>query len=500
MTKFKTYYLYFTVFVTGAAVLIIEILGTRVLAPFYGSTIFVWSSLISVALGFLALGYWLGGLLVDRRPDFKIFYGNVFAAGILLLLAIKLNQPILLLSDKFGLQFGPLIASFILFSLPFLFLGSLTPFAIRLRTYLAEKVGFRSGSIFAIATMGSLIGGLLSGFVLIPILPISQIFYMVSGLLVGVALVGLVLHRSRGRRGATIILVFILVLLGAAFFPFVKDMSRSVTEILYHTNTFYGDIKITGSYSKPCLYVNGSSQTCIDLADPLTPRGLFAKQAVALINLLPEGSRTLLLGLGGGAIMAAAPKHTFIDAVEIDPRVVEFAKEYFGVVSRERQKIFVDDARRFVRKSPTETYDLIIEDIALGAHLPAYIFTKESFQEMKRVLKPGGLLEINLNIGSESESDQFAEALVKTAQAVFTSVDVYSSHPSLFSNLVLYLYDEPSPLSGKAQFYHRYEKITQEQAKVVTDDYNRLEAYYILHAFANLKNARRIGSPILFSN
>lgn len=115
MERIKHYFLYFSVFIMGGAVLVIEILGTRILAPFYGQTIFVWSALISVTLGSLALGYWIGGRTADKHPDSRLFFGSIFIAGALVVIVSKISQFVILWSDGFGLRVGPVIASIFLF-------------------------------------------------------------------------------------------------------------------------------------------------------------------------------------------------------------------------------------------------------------------------------------------------------------------------------------------------------------------------------------------------
>ena len=115
LNKLRTYFLYLTLLVSGGVILVIEIAGARVLAPFYGSTIFVWSSLIAVTLGFLALGYFIGGFFADKYPKGQCFYFIIFLGGAIALLLIKLNQPLLVFSDRFGFKFGPLVATLMLF-------------------------------------------------------------------------------------------------------------------------------------------------------------------------------------------------------------------------------------------------------------------------------------------------------------------------------------------------------------------------------------------------
>jgi len=116
MDKFDKYYLFLTLFITGASILILEILGTRILSPFFGTTLFVWSSLISVTIVFLALGYFLGGKIADKRTEFSLFYTFIFLAAVLIFLIPKFDSLVLVFTDSFGPQLGPLISSLILFS------------------------------------------------------------------------------------------------------------------------------------------------------------------------------------------------------------------------------------------------------------------------------------------------------------------------------------------------------------------------------------------------
>lgn len=175
LSKFKTYFFYLTVFITGAIILIIEIVGSRILAPFYGSTIYVWSSLITSALAALAMGYYLGGKLADKRPDINIMYFIVGLAGILILLIPFYSNPILIWTDVLGTRFGPLAASAALFTPSLFLLGMVSPFAVKLATSKLENVGFRAGSLYALATLGSLFGVLLAGFYLAPNFALNSI-------------------------------------------------------------------------------------------------------------------------------------------------------------------------------------------------------------------------------------------------------------------------------------------------------------------------------------
>ena len=158
--------LYIIVFITGASVMVIELLGTRMIAPFYGASIYVWSSLISVTMIALSTGYFIGGHWADKN---KTGLSLIIAlAGLLTLLIPWATRPILLATDQLGLKAGAFTSALLLFSPSLTFLGMVSPFAIKLATKELDAVGTSSGSIYAVSTVGSVIGTLLLGFFLFP--------------------------------------------------------------------------------------------------------------------------------------------------------------------------------------------------------------------------------------------------------------------------------------------------------------------------------------------
>lgn len=168
LINLKSYFFYFTIFFVGATILIIEIVGTRLFAPFYGSTIYVWSSLITVTLAALSLGYFFGGKLVDKSPNINHIFNLVFIAGILILFIPLYDSWVLLRTDIFGIKFGPLIASFILFTPALFVLGMISPYAVKIKTRSLDLLGSTAGNLYALSTLGALVGGIVAGFYLVP--------------------------------------------------------------------------------------------------------------------------------------------------------------------------------------------------------------------------------------------------------------------------------------------------------------------------------------------
>lgn len=197
MTAFDKYFFYTTVFAVGAVILIIEILGTRILAPFYGSTIYVWSSLITSTLAALSLGYWLGGKVADKKPNMDTLYSLLFLAGLLVLVTRFYSNWALLATDPLGLRFGPLAASALIFIPSLFILGMVSPFAVKLTTNSLDNLGIRAGNIYALATVGSLAGALLAGFYLFIHFTIFSIMNSLGLMLVVLFVIWKLLHFSK---------------------------------------------------------------------------------------------------------------------------------------------------------------------------------------------------------------------------------------------------------------------------------------------------------------
>lgn len=157
-----------TVFATGAAVMVVEILGTRIIGPVFGVSLFVWTALLVVTLASLALGYYAGGVLVDRRPSRSILGYVVVVAGLCLSLVPLLRTTVLSTALEVGPRLGSMVAATLLFAPSLFALGMVGPASIRLITHDLKATGHRAGAVCAVSTAGSVLGSLLTAFVLIP--------------------------------------------------------------------------------------------------------------------------------------------------------------------------------------------------------------------------------------------------------------------------------------------------------------------------------------------
>ena len=197
----------FDVFIAGAIVMALEIAGSRILAPFFGNTIFVWGSLIGVVLAALSLGYFLGGRLSDRSPSFFQFSVILLAAGISILV-MSVASPLILeavFSINLGDRYGPLLATSILLIIPGTLLGMVSPYAVKLSAEKLEKIGGTSGNIYSLSTIGSIFGTFMTVFILIPELGVRSILFALGLTLVAISLLGL----DNFGRGLVVIIILI---------------------------------------------------------------------------------------------------------------------------------------------------------------------------------------------------------------------------------------------------------------------------------------------------
>src|SRR3989338_7989737 len=235
--------MYPVIFITGGVILVLEILGSRLIIPFFGNTIFVWSSLISVTIGALALGYWLGGKTADRYGRADVFYFIIFLAGFFINFLLIFKIKILIFSDVFGVRFGPLIASGFLFFLPLFALGMTSPFVIRLKTKTIEDSGKISGLVFAVSTLGSLFGGLLAGFFLVQFS--TMLIIKISGLiLIFIGALGMFFAREKISNKILLIFSIIIAIFSLNGFFKTEQKEFSKVKIDFHQQSFYGDLKV----------------------------------------------------------------------------------------------------------------------------------------------------------------------------------------------------------------------------------------------------------------
>jgi spermidine synthase len=484
-------YLYFTAAVTGAAVLVVEILGAKMLSPYVGTSHFVWTAQIAVTLVALAAGYYLGGWLVDRTARLGWMYGCILSAAIYLCFAVLICEPMAYWCLQFRLATGSLLASLILFFVPLTLLAVVCPFLVRILTQSVNAVGGQVGRLSAISTLGSVFGTVLIGYVLIPYLPNSTTMLITAALLLAVVL-GYTL--AWGRKTARVLETSIAVIFGLALGlgGLRQEQLKHFSEVdeLFRRNSNFGLMQVLQfKQGNRRLYLN--DYLVQNTYDPSEKKSL-AMFTYLLHDLAraytPQVNRVLCIGLGIGIVpMRFARENVTVDVVDINPAVVPMAARYFDF-QPDRVNVVIGDGRYFLNRT-TNHYDAIILDAFLGDSSPSHLFSKEAFAAMSRLLQATGTLVINCFGNLEPGRDFFTASLDKSLKSAFRSVRIhYGGSGNLFfvasNQSELRVFHAPD-----FEQVHRVARADVEAAFqgtaqanpahgiVLTDDYNPVEFY-----------------------
>ena len=486
------YYLFITVFFSGAAVLMLEILGTRIISPFFGTTLYVWSSLISVTIIFLALGYYFGGKIADSRPEWKILYLFIFISALLILITTKIDVLVLLATGGAGAQFGPLIASAILFGPTMFLLGAVTPFAVKLQAGDLKNIGVTAGNLYAVSTVGSFFGGVATGFFLIPVMGVEMIATLFAFFLFAVSGIWFI-KKGSFRSKALLVLFLVLILVprfGVALPP--------AMEIVYKTESAYSQLKVvdiqTYQGTIRILMSYGSTQTAVDKSsgESLIP---YTHKMIAAVLMNPSVEKVLLIGTGGGIVATEfAEKGIETDTVELDPEVLDIAKKYFWFRESEKLHAFIDDGRHFLSNS-SKKYGLILMDVYSAYTPPAHMFTLEMFTLAENSLSENGIFVINTVGWPAGEKAVLQHSIYKTLREVFPYVYVSYDNPERVDNVMFFASERE--LDSASEIVLR-DLTPMENAVVITDDFNPVEQFstQIIEEWRNA-NIETLGSEIL---
>lgn len=423
----------------------IELLGSRLLAPVFGNSIFVWGSLIGVVLASLSAGYSLGGMLADRRPEIHTLSLLMFAAGLLILLMPELAPPVFNATTglRLGDRYSPLVATVLLLGPPSVLLGMVSPYAIRLAARTVQKLGKASGNLYALSTLGSIVGTFLTVFVLIPEFGVNGIIFALGVVLLVVAFFGL-----QRRLKIFFLLVLIIVPFAAPNLVShrltVETYSRVLGNIVYETDTPYHHILVSDAPDSALqstvryLIMDDNLHSAMDLNDP--NRIVFAYTGYFDLPFVVNSNITRVLFVGGGGF--SGPKaflarytNVVVDVAEIDAEVIRVAERYFNVdPENPRLHIYNQDGRIFLQQTD-QKYDLIVLDAYSRSYVPFHLMTLEFFRLIADHLRPRGSVVSNLIASVSGRGSELLRAEVNTFRQVFPNVYVFGVRGSAYPDL-----------------------------------------------------------------
>ena len=431
------------VFVCGAALMALELVAARVLAPALGNSIFVWGSVITIVMVALSLGYWLGGQLADRRRPSRVLAPVIATAGVLTVLAPGVATAVLPWAADLGPRMGSLAASALIFFAPALLLAMVSPLGVRLAASRdPERIGRSAGGLYAISTSGSIVGTLATSFWLIPLLSLEPLIIAIGFSLFASALAALSLPSRYSEPGAaekgtrasapfaSVALVVAGVLLGGWVLLSIAPAAATNAageRVLYRADTQYHRITVTEADGVRHLRFDASNQSAIDLRDGYTSKIAYPNYMDIALALKPDAERVLVLGLGGGAVTKRWWRdypEVSIDSVEIDSAVIDVSRRFFGLPEDSRIRVFNQDARRFVQTS-SDTYDVVIVDAYYADSLPFHLTTSEFLGEVKERMAPDGVLAYNVISSVSGDGSRLFRSMYRTASATWDRIWVF---------------------------------------------------------------------------
>lgn len=489
--KNNKYILEITVFICGAVVMIFELVGSRILAPYLGTSIFVWTSLIGIILGSLSIGYYWGGKIADKKVSFSGLAGIIFLAAIFIGLTVLFKDLLLLvlLSSLIQVKIIAVISSIILFSPASILLGMVSPYIAKLKLSSLDKAGATVGNLYAISTSGSIGGTFLAGFYLIPNFGINRILITLA---VASLIVSFLLAKNKWIKTKFFFLtLFILGLCSENginyFFPKKNFIDVNTA---YNRIWIYDDLDKETNKEVRYMMINSTMNSGMFLdSDELVFDYLKYYHLAKHFN--PNFKKTLMLGGAGYAFpkdfLLKYPEAA-IDVVEIDPRVTELAKEYFGLKDNPRLNIYHEDGRMYLNRTQ-EKYDVIFGD-AFGSYysIPYQLTTIEAVKRSYDILNNDGVVILNIVSTIDGTRGEFLRAQYQTYKSVFPQVYIFPvkniRDGNEFQNIMIVALKSSQPIVFKSSnqelneyLGHLWKKEIAKDMPILTDDYAPVDNY-----------------------
>lgn len=423
------------VFFGGMTTLGVELTVSRLLAPYFGNNLFVWANVIGLTLLYLSVGYFLGGKLADHRPDDRLLAKLVGLAAFLVGVIPFAAKPILELSiqgisnTSLGVFWGSLFGVLVLMAIPITLLGFVSPFAIRLATGDVRQTGAIAGRVYAIGTVGSLLGAFLPVLLLIPNIGTRNTFMAFSIALIILSVLAL-------RR--VIYVLPLIIIIGLTVYTNVSTapIKEATTGTLIHeSESIYNFIQVQDTtMGMRRLILNNEERLAThsvyfpnEARQPLTGGPwdyfLLAPQFRAINN--GSVSSMLMIGLGAGTVPKLYTEtygnEVAIDGVEIDPGIIDVGHKFFDM-NEPNLQAYAEDGRLFLRRADTK-YDVIGVDAYRPPYIPFQLTTVEFFQELSDQMSSDGVVALNAG-GGPNRDFRLVAALSQTMRAVFPSVIV----------------------------------------------------------------------------
>ena len=493
-------------FLNGACIMVLEMVGARLLTPFLGNSIIVWTSLIGIILASLSIGYWQGGRLADRTLSEKVLAWLLVAAAGAVLLTAAIYGPVLrAIAHLESLHTAAVLTAIVLFTLPAVFCGMVSPYATRLALSELKTAGAVVGTLNAISTAGSILGTFLGGFVLVSWVSSPVIVYGIAAVL---GVTALLAHSP--VRGKQVLAFLILAGLSGTVHVLVPDEREG---IVYVQETPYNVVRIREEFRpsregapravRVLLTDEDKTQSATFVDNPAELVFEYTKYYALGTYLKPKAERILMLGGGGYSVPkwllsenSPLPAGSFnLDVVELDPGVTEAAELYLGLEAERHpnMRIVHEDARRFVNRvaeGKGERYDLILGDVFNSqASVPFHVGTVEAARSIRESLAEDGVFLMNIISAIDGDNGRLFRGIHAAFAEVFphtqTFLVYHPQRPYVPQNIILIAAAKPIGLPDAASappeiagfLANRYVHPIPDDIPALTDAYAPVDRY-----------------------
>ena len=418
-----------TVFVSGMLVMILELIGTRMIAPYFGSSLHVWTAMIGTILGFLSLGYFLGGRMADKKATYeRLGIVLLFNAVACLFLVFSARYILIFLANTVPFtSIGALIATMLLFSIPSVLFGIVSPYAAKLQIHTLKSSGTTVGNLYALGTIGSITGTFLAGYYLLSVMGSFQLIFLISITLMINA--GVLLKKKfTGVIGMAIIATLYFGFLSPTkYYQIPYDSQIIAIEHTAYSDYFILQYEYKEDIIRMLLTDFDGVQSKYKLGHKEELAAAYSK-FFTLPACYKANNKVLLIG--GGAFtypnyFANEFPNGEMDVVEIDPELTRISQEYFELSPIiERVNIINEDGRVYVNRN-SKKYDTILVDAYANSIPPFQLTTKEAVDNRYASLDDRGLLIMNILSVIQEEKPTLVDVEMKTVKEVFGNVTVY---------------------------------------------------------------------------
>jgi len=449
----KKNWFFILAFIEGGSVMAIELLGAKMLAIYYGNSLYVWTSVLSITLAGLATGYFAGGFVSRKFPKtHSLFYVFLIAAFWVVIMPFWANF-IMISTLNIGYEAGAIISCLCFLFPPMVCHGIILPILIKLITKNVDKAGKITGNVYATSTIGGVLMTFFVGFYFIPNIGLKVGTFYIAGILAAIPFI----YFIREKKLMSIGIIFLsIIFISIGMLP-KKQKRNSHVRILHKSDGLLGQILVAddNKMDKRSLLINNISQTFMHRSTGRS-QWRYIHRIALYSSIKPAGSKVLVCGIGGGNLINELTNLGFdIDAVDIDKRMSEIAKEYFWMT--DKANIYVDDARHYIRTC-TKKYDIIILDLSTGENQPSNIYTLECFKEIQNILNNDGMMFLHYQNVLRGENALAVKSIGRTLSASGFHTKLIDTQPKSDKTSELMLFATIDPIDLNSYSFERRDR------------------------------------------